>query len=127
MQQLDSLQAWRSARLVALSAYRLTMEGPLERHFGFADQIRWAAVSIPANIVEGYALGTPAQLIKHLRFALASAAELRCHLELATELELVGSDRSSGVVKDCSRVIALLVGLLRHLGARVPSRNPILQ
>ena len=121
------MQAWRSARLAALSAYRLTMSGLIERHYGFADQIRRSAVSVPANIVEGYALGTRAQLIKHLRIALASAAELKLHLELASELELITPERSSGVIEECDRVVGLLVGLLRSQGARVQPRSPILQ
>src|SRR5207248_9727952 len=67
VRKLDSLQAWTVARQVARTAYRLTRDPPLNRHFGLTDQIRRAAASIPANIAEGYALGTTARFVRFLR------------------------------------------------------------
>jgi len=42
------------------------------------DQLKRAAISVEANIVEGYALGTPALCRRHLRIAFGSAAEAEC-------------------------------------------------
>jgi four helix bundle protein len=50
------------------------------------DQIRRATLSVSANIVEGYALGTTALYRKHLRIALGSAAEAEYLLRVAGEL-----------------------------------------
>src|SRR5207249_12295822 len=62
-------------------------------HFGLSDQIRRASASIPANIAEGYAMGTTPQFIKFLRIALGSATELATHSSLRRILnwELVTS------------------------------------
>src|SRR5256886_10277244 len=92
VRKLDSLQAWTVARQVARSAYRLTLDPPLNRHFGLTDQIRRAAASIPANIAEGYALGTTAQFIRFLRIALGSGTELCTHLELVRDLALAPTE-----------------------------------
>src|SRR5256886_11593174 len=81
MKQLASLEAWNCANALARSAYRLTLRKPLSGHFGLSDQIRRAAVSVPANMVEGYALGTTLQFIRCLRVAFGSAAELHCRSE----------------------------------------------
>src|SRR5436853_4720757 len=89
MKQLASLEAWKCANALARSAYRLTLQAPLSHHFGLSDQIRRAAVSVPANLVEGYALGTTMQFVRCLRIAFGSAAELHCHLEIARDLGLV--------------------------------------
>src|SRR6266571_2391583 len=67
IKQLASLEAWKCANALARSAYRLTLRKPLSGHFGLSDQIRRAAVSVPANMVEGYALGTTLQFILWLR------------------------------------------------------------
>ena len=124
MKQLASLQAWICANELARSAYRLTLEKPLSRHFGLSDQIRRAAVSVPANMVEGYALGTTIQFIRCLRIALGSAAELHCHLEIARDLGLVMQSAVEPELHLALRVVRLLVGLLRKLGARTPTPFP---
>ena len=117
MRQLASLKAWTEANAYARAAYRCTMEVPLKRHFGLADQIRRAAVSIPANIVEGYTYGTRAQLVRYLRIALSSARELNCHLEFAHDLALVNRGRARALAIQGDMVVRLLVGLLNRMSS----------
>src|SRR5437588_12035498 len=124
MKQLASLEAWKCANALARSAYRLTLRKPLSSHFGLSDQIRRAAVSVPANMVEGYALGTTIQFIRCLRIALGSAAELHCHLEIARDLGLVVHSAVEPEPELALRVVRLLVGLPRTLGARTPTPFP---
>ncbi|PYP52166.1 MAG: hypothetical protein DMD45_05450 [Gemmatimonadetes bacterium] len=124
MRQLESLDAWRTAQELAEAAYRLTMTSPLDRHFGLIDQIRRAAVSVPANMAEGYALSTTAQFIRCLRISLGSAAELRTHLDLVRRLKLADDEATTQAVDLCTRVVSMVVGLLRKLGQRSRSRFP---
>ena len=49
------------------------------------DQLRRAALSVEANVVEGYALGTPLQFRRHLRIALGSAAEAESFVRTASD------------------------------------------
>ena len=95
VRKLDSLKAWVVGRTLAVAAYRLTLDPPLRRQFALADQIRRSAGSIPANIAEGYALGTTAQFVRFLRIALGSTAELRVHLDLVQELEFARGEALS--------------------------------
>jgi len=113
------LQAWTRGRAVARVAYRLTLEPPLSRHYGLADQIRRAAAAIPANIAEGYALG----------IALGSGTELCTHLELVRDLELAPAKSVDEALVLSNQVVGLLIGLIyslrRRLGTtRPPSRVP---
>jgi four helix bundle protein len=124
MKQLQSLDVWRAAHDLAELAYGLTAEAALHRHFALVDQMRRAALSIPANIAEGYALGTTTQFVRYLRIALGSAAELGSHLEVLRRLDLVDATRVSDAAALCKRVIAMLVGLLRKLGRKSASRIP---
>ncbi|MGH8623357.1 MAG: four helix bundle protein, partial [Burkholderiales bacterium] len=119
---LESLEAWRCGNDLARQAYRLTMHKPLTQHFGLADQIRRSAISIPANMVEGYALGTTMQFVRCLRIAFGSTAELRIHLAMARDLGVVAAADADPLIELADRVIRLLVGLLRKLGARTPAR-----
>ena len=54
MKKLESLEAWKLGKTVSRTAYRLTMQEPLKQHFRLSEQIRGSAISIPANIAEGY-------------------------------------------------------------------------
>ena len=115
---MESLEAWKVARRLSGTAYRLTLEPPLSRHFALADQIRRAAPSIPANIAEGYGLATKPQFVRCLRIAPGSATELRTHLELVQELELSSAQPTEDALGQCDRAIGLIVGLIRSLVGR---------
>ena len=118
MRKLDSLLAWTNSRAVARSAYGLTMAEPLSKHFGLADQIRRSSASIPANIAEGYALGTTPQFIRHLQIALGSATELATHLELVRDLRLAPVERLGEALDLSNKQIGLLIGLVYSLRRR---------
>ena len=118
MRRLESLEAWRAARQLAVIAYRLTLEPPLSRHFSLVDQIRRAAPSVPANVAEGYGLATKPQFVRCLRIALGSAMELRTHIEIVQELELSPPKPVADALQRCERLIGLLIGLIRSLVAR---------
>ena len=72
--------------------------------------------------LQGYALGTKPQLIRHLRISLGSAEELKCHLALAVDVGLIGESGRT-FINDSDRLIGMLIGLLKSLGAKVPSRS----
>ncbi|HEY6107655.1 MAG TPA: four helix bundle protein [Gemmatimonadales bacterium] len=124
MRKLDSLLAWTNGRTVARSAYRLTLVEPLWKHFGLSDQIRRACASIPANIAEGYALGTTPQFIKHLQIALGSATELATHLELVKDLELAPREDIEQALELSNQEIGLLIGLVYSLRSRRELTRP---
>lgn len=118
VRKLDSLQAWNTGRVVARRAYGLTLNEPLSKHFGLSDQIRRASISIPANIAEGYALGTTPQFIKHLQIALGSSTELATHLELVRDFEFASSPDVDEALTLANKEIGLLIGLVYTLKRR---------
>src|SRR5437667_10707389 len=113
MKQLASLEAWKCANALARSAYRLTFQKPLSSHFGLSDQIRRAAVSVPANMVEGYSLGTTLQFIRCLRVAFGSAAELHCQLEIARDLIFLAGGAAEASSAWAHRAVRSSVGAFR--------------
>ena len=115
MRKLQNLDAWRGAQELARSAYLLTMGPTLSKHFGLIDQIRRAAPSVPANIAEGYALGSTAQFVRCLKIALGSATELLTHLTLLKSLDLAPERELNECIELCDRVVSMIIGLIRKL------------
>jgi four helix bundle protein len=119
---LDQLHVQQVARGLAREVYRTTLKEPLKHHWGLSEQIRRAAISIPANIAEGYGQGTAPQFARGARIALGSARELAEFVGLTLDIGLYSEKVARPLINDVERVIQLLVGLLRHLGAKVPRR-----
>ena len=118
VKKLERLDTWRTAQELAYQAYLLTLEAPLSRHFALIDQIRRAALSVPANIAEGYSLGTTPQFVRGLKIALGSNTELYSHLAVLARLNLLPGDDVGAVIDLCTRVIAMIIGLIRKLTSR---------
>lgn len=122
MRKLHNLDAWNVAQDLAFRAYMLTLDARLSKHFALIDQIRRASLSIPANIAEGYSLGTTPQFVRGLKIALGSNTELFSHLCVLRRLELIPADDTHTVIDLCSRSIAIIIGLVRKLTQTPPRR-----
>ena len=119
MRSLEHLDAYRLGRELAVEAYRMTRVRPLSGHPILADQIGRAAISIPANVAEAFALGTPRQLVRGVRIAFGSCVELKTHFWVAERVEAlpVGAPAEQ-TAADLERVTSMLVGLLKRYGRK---------
>ena len=115
MDRHRSLEAWKVARRLSLTVLEQTDDHYHPKARSLFDQLRRAAVSIEANIVEGYALQTPAQFRRHLRIALGSAAETECMLELVASRSYLPGHISDEPLNLNARLLGLIFGLIRKL------------
>ena len=76
MKDFRSLLVWNKSHQRVLGIYRLIAAFPKEERYGLSDQIRRAAVCIPANIAEGCGRGSDADFARLLQMAMGSASEL---------------------------------------------------
>lgn len=77
---------WRHAHEHVLAVYKLTKVFPREELFCLTQQYRRAAVSIAANIVEGYRKRTKPDKVRMLNIAQGSLEECRYHALLSNDL-----------------------------------------
>ena len=89
----ESVVAWQKAHAFTLLVYRLTREFPKDETFGLTSQFRRAAVSIEANIAEGYKKLSKADKLRFLNIAEGSLAECRNYVILARDLEYVNEQQ----------------------------------
>ena len=80
------LIVWQRADQLAKSIYRETKNFPNEETYGLTSQLKRAALSIPTNIVEGYARQGKRELKQFLSIALGSLAETEYLLDFALDL-----------------------------------------
>src|SRR5581483_7130571 len=55
--RFEDIEAWQRAREITRRIYALSNDGPFLRDHGLRDQVRRAAVSVMANIAEGFGRG----------------------------------------------------------------------
>jgi len=83
----QELLVWQKAHQFVLAVYALTPAFPKQETYGLSQQLRRAAVSIPANIAEGFRRRGKADKARFMNFAEGSLEECRYYLILAKDLE----------------------------------------
>ena len=78
---------------MVLEIYKITKDFPKDELFVLVSQIRRAAISVPANIVEGYRRKSLKESINFYSIANASLEELRYHILLSKDLEYIKADK----------------------------------
>src|SRR3989338_11486468 len=83
----NKLIVFQKSKELTLLIYNLTKEFPKEEIYGIVSQMRRAATSIVANIVEGYVKGSTKEYIRFLDISIGSTAELDAFGQIAKELD----------------------------------------
>ena len=99
------LVVWQKAHEFVLAAYRLTESFPDREKFGLSHQLRRAAVSIPANIAEGFGKRSQADKARFLNTAEGSLEECRYYLILTRDLGYGQTDSLTLLLEEVSRLL----------------------
>jgi four helix bundle protein len=86
LERFEDLAVWRRAHELTLEVYRLTSGFPSDERFGLVSQMRRAAVSVPANIAEGFKKRGSKDKANFYNIAQGSLEELRYYFILARDL-----------------------------------------
>lgn len=82
----EHLLVWQKAHQFVLEVYKMTQTFPESEKYGLTSQFRRAAVSIPANIAEGYGKRSLADKARFFNISQGSLNECRYYLRLASDL-----------------------------------------
>jgi four helix bundle protein len=105
------LLVWQKAMDVVEGVYHLSETLPRTETYRLVDQMCRAAVSIPANIAEGYGRGTSGDYSRFLAIARGSASETEIHLMLAIRLGYLTQQQAEGVMELLTEVSKMLTTL----------------
>jgi four helix bundle protein len=106
---------WQEAMTLVGESYRFSQSLPRDELFGLTSQLRRAAVSIPANIAEGYGRDSKGSYVSFLKTAQGSLKELETHLMLRQRLKFSRAEATEAVLAHCEVVGKMLLGLIRNL------------
>jgi four helix bundle protein len=115
-----SLVAWQRADDLFIKLHLLTTKQfPAFERFELGSQLRRAAYSVPANIVEGFARRYRRARLHFLNISEGSLAEVGYCVHVAHRLGYVGDELLAELEKDINGVGAPLAGLVRSTKADV--------
>jgi four helix bundle protein len=112
---LDSLESarsfrdlliWRKSHALVLSVYKLTVNFPRHETYAVTNQLQRAAVSVPANIAEGFKRRGKPDKARFLNMAQASLEECRYLLILVKDLGYADTEANLLQLDEASRLLA---------------------
>ena len=115
VKSFQDLLVWQKAMALVPVVYGLTKLLPREERFALGDQMRRAAVSVPANITEGHARRHTKEYLQHLSIARGSLAELLTLILLSERLGYVDHTQTEAIERATRETRMLLSGLMVRL------------
>jgi four helix bundle protein len=101
----QDLIVWQKAHQFVLNVYQLTEQFPKSEVFGLSSQFRRAAVSIPANIAEGFKKKGRADKARFMNTAQGSLEECRYYLILARDLNYGDMSHAINQIEEVSKLL----------------------
>jgi len=118
----EDLEVWQEARALSKDTYLATHGDQFSRDYGLKDQARRAAVSVMANIAEGYERDSKMEFMRFLRISKGSCGELRSHLTIAQDLGYLGEQSAVELRKRAEILSRRISRFIRYLENRETSK-----
>jgi len=103
--KFTDLIVWQKAHQFVLAAYKLSSKFPKTETYGLVSQLRRAAVSVPANIAEGFKKTSKAEKAHFLNIAQSSLEECHYYLILAKDLSYGHNENLFNDVDEIGRLL----------------------
>ena len=109
------LVVWQKGIALTLETYRISRRFPRDETYGLTNQIRRAAVSIPANLAEGNGRTHRAEYAHFVSIARGSLREVDTLVEIALGLGYVNEEELANVRELLDHLGRMLTRLLKRL------------
>ena len=116
------LECWQRAHEFVKAVYQVTKRFPEDERYGLTSQFRRAAVSIAANICEGYRKLSKADKLRFMNIAQGSLEECRYYVILSLDIEYVDQathDRLEYLINGASwKLNGYVDGIVKNSGVK---------
>jgi four helix bundle protein len=118
----QDLIVWQKAHSFVVEIYKMTTHFPKTEMYGLTSQIRRAAVSVPANITEGFKKTGKADKIRYYNIAQGSLEECRYYLLLAKDLGYSDTSKLSDQAEEISKILTAYISSVLESCVKPESR-----
>ncbi len=115
IQKFEDIGAWKKARELTRAVYDITSKGRFAKDFALRDQFRHAAVSVMANIAEGFERNGDKEFIQFLSLAKGSSGEIRSHLYVAVDQRYISEEQFAALEAQAIEISQMISGLMQYL------------
>ena len=109
------LDIWKKGMEIVRKIYEITERFPEKEKYGLSSQMRRAAVSIPANIAEGFRRYHNKEYRQFLYIALGSSAELETYMTISRELGFITGSSEDELMEGTDHVCRMIMNLIKKL------------
>ena len=124
MSDFSKLHVWRKAHALALNVLRVATGIRRTELVSLRNQMIRAAMSVPANIVEGRGQISEREFCRFLRYALNSCSELEYHIVIARDIGAIRANDAAALRDQVIEVRKMLHGLDKTVSKRGSPRSP---
>jgi len=118
IERFEDLIAWQEARKLVNLIYDITQNDNF-RDFGLANQIQKAAVSVMANISEGFGRYSFKESRQFFTMARGSIAEVQSHLYVILDRNMISKDQFQDMYEQTIKANKLINGLIRNVKQQI--------
>lgn len=109
------LDIWQKSVDLCEVVYRITKLFPKDELYGLVAQMRRAAVSIGANIAEGFARKSNPDFKRFLLISKGSLVELETHIEISRRLEYIDSKNSANLLEETTILGKMMTRFIQNM------------
>lgn len=115
IEKFEDLTVWQRSHELVLKIYKLTKDLPREEKFGLVSQMRRAAISVTANIVEGFKRRGIKDKINFYNMSQSSLNELQYYIILIKDLRYAeGLEKINALIEEIAKMLNGLISSINH-------------
>jgi four helix bundle protein len=113
------LEVWKRGVGLVTEVYRATSVFPPSELYSLTSQIRRAAVSVPANIAEGWGRESSKNYVQFLRTSRGSLFELETLITISSNLDYFKTDKCAAIRTEIDELGRMLNSIIQKLNSRI--------
>ena len=111
--KFEDVVVWQKAHQFVLEIYKLSQGFPKSEIYALTSQFRRAAISIPANIAEGFRRKTKTEKIRFYNIAQGSLEESRYYLILTNDLGYADTKALLSQLDEVGRILSAYANAIK--------------